>query len=63
MLLEKHANVIVSKMEQDETLMEDSPDAEELRRSVRMIIVNTHFSSLKNNLQNSSEGHASMPDN
>ncbi|KAH1026264.1 transmembrane channel-like protein 7 isoform X2 [Dendroctonus ponderosae] len=32
-LLEKHANVIVSKMEQDEALMEDSPDAEELRRT------------------------------
>ncbi|CAG9767322.1 unnamed protein product [Ceutorhynchus assimilis] len=33
LLLEKHANIIVSKMEQDEALMEDSPDAEELRRT------------------------------
>ncbi|XP_050297995.1 transmembrane channel-like protein 3 isoform X2 [Anthonomus grandis grandis] len=31
--LEEHANIIVSKMEQDEALMEDSPDAEELRRT------------------------------
>lgn len=31
--LDKHANLIVSKMERDESLMEDSPSAEELRRT------------------------------
>lgn len=37
MLLENHANLILSKMEQDDALMEDSPDAEELRRFVTII--------------------------
>lgn len=31
-ILQRHADIIVSKMEQDEALMENSPDAEELRR-------------------------------
>ncbi|KAL1497386.1 hypothetical protein ABEB36_008365 [Hypothenemus hampei] len=32
-VLENHANFIVSKMEQDEALMQNSPDADELRRT------------------------------
>lgn len=31
-VIEEHANMIVSKMEQDPTLFEDTPAAEELRR-------------------------------
>lgn len=34
MVLQRHADIIVSKMEQDEALMENSPDAEELRRFI-----------------------------
>lgn len=34
MMLQRHADIIVSKMEQDEALMENSPDAEELRRFI-----------------------------
>ncbi|XP_060522067.1 transmembrane channel-like protein 7 [Cylas formicarius] len=32
LMLERHADLIVSKMEQDEALMEDSPTSEQLRR-------------------------------